>query len=99
MKKVKFCKNLNEVRTQIDQLDKDIIRMIAYRSQYVKQAAKIKQDKISIKAPDRVEKVIENARSLAVEYLLNPAIIEKIYRTMIDCFIDYEIKEYEKSHK
>jgi len=43
-----------------------------------------------------VEEVISKVRSIAVEHDLDPDIVEKIYRTMISCFIDYEMKIHKR---
>ena len=90
------CKNLDEVRENIDRLDREIVKLIAERSYYVRQAAKFKTTKRDVKAPKRVEEVISKVRYLAAEKGLDPDIIENIYRTMIECFINYEMKEHGK---
>lgn len=88
------CKSLEEVRENIDKLDDQIVGLISERSQYVKQAAKFKQDAHEVKAPQRVEAVIEKVRHLADQNKVDPSIIEQVYRTMIACFICYELEEH-----
>ena len=39
-----------------------------------------------------MEEVISKVRGLAVEHDLDPDIVEKVYRTMIACFIDHELE-------
>lgn len=90
------CKNIEEVRENIDRLDREIVKLISERSQYVEQAAKFKKDTQDVRAPQRVEAVIEKVRGIANEHGVNPDIIEEVYRTMITCFINYELKEYEQ---
>ncbi|MCL7414040.1 MAG: chorismate mutase [ANME-2 cluster archaeon] len=70
--------------------------MLSERSKYVRQAAKFKKNTDDVQAPKRVEEVIAKVRNLALEYGLNPEIIEQIYRTMIACFIEFEMKEHRK---
>jgi isochorismate pyruvate lyase len=43
-----------------------------------------------------VEEIILKVRGIAVENHLDPDIVEKIYRTMIACFIDYELKAHKR---
>ncbi len=86
------CKTIEEVRGNIDRIDREIVGLISQRSSYVMQAAKFKKTTEDVKAPSRVEEVISKVRGIAVENHLDPDIVEKIYRTMIACFIDYEIK-------
>jgi isochorismate pyruvate lyase len=91
------CKSIEEVRENIDRVDREIVKLISQRSSYVGQAAKFKKTTQDVKAPARVEEIISRVRGLAVENHLDPDIVEKIYRTMIACFIDYELKL--KAHK
>ena len=48
------CNNLEEVRENIDSIDDKIIKLIAERSDYVRQAAYFKKSKTDVKAADRV---------------------------------------------
>jgi len=90
------CKNIEEVRENINRIDREIVKLISQRSRYVSQAAKFKKTTEDVKAPSRVEEVISKVRGIAVEHDLDPDIVEKVYRTMIACFIDYEMKVHKK---
>lgn len=90
------CKNLNEVRENIDRIDKEIVKLVAERSIYVAEAANFKKDSDDVKAPQRVEKIVGKVRGVATEHGLNPNLIEKIYREMINCFINFELNEHKK---
>ena len=93
------CENLEEVRQNIDRIDRNIVKLIAERSTYVVQAANFKKNSDEVKAPQRVEKVINKVRNLASENHVNPDIVEKIYREMINSFINFELSEHEKITK
>ncbi len=86
------CKTIEEVRENINSIDREIVELISQRSRYVGEAAKFKKTMQDVKAPARVEEIILKVRGFAVENDLDPDIVEKIYRTMIACFIDYELK-------
>ena len=90
------CKNIEEVRENINRIDREIVNLISQRSRYVSQAAKFKKTTEDVKAPSRVEEVLSKVRGIAVEHDLDPDIVEKVYRTMIACFIDYEMKVHKK---
>lgn len=90
------CKTIEEVRENINRIDREIVELISQRSRYVGQAANLKKTTQDVKAPARVEEVILKVRGLAVEKDLDPDIVEKIYRTMIACFIDYELKVHKR---
>lgn len=92
------CTSLNEVRQNIDRIDNDIIKLIAERGTYVAQAATFKKTEDAVKAPNRVESVIEKVRAKAEEYGANPDMIESLYREMIRNFIQMEMTEFHKSN-
>ena len=90
------CESLEEVRKNIDRIDREIVKLIAQRSTYVAQAANFKKNSDDVKAPERVEKNINKVRALANDDGVNPDIVENIYRTMINSFINFELSEHEK---
>lgn len=90
------CNNLNEVRGNIDRIDNEIVRLIAERSLYVRQAASFKKDTEAVRGAKRVEMVIDKVRKQAGECHVSPDLVEAVYRTMIDSFIRLELEEYEK---
>ena len=88
------CDSLEQVRGQIDRLDRQIVSLIAERGAYVSQAAGFKKDSAAVKAPQRVEQVIAKAHALAEELGANPDVTESVYRTMIAAFIQQELAEH-----
>jgi isochorismate pyruvate lyase len=88
------CNSLDEVRARIDQVDRQIVKLLAERGSYVKQAACFKKTIEDVKAPARVEQVIARVRMLSGEVGLDPAITEQVYRAMITAFIEAELSEY-----
>ncbi len=90
------CRDLDEVRENINRIDREIIKLISERSSYVRQAARFKNTKEDVRAPKRVEEVIAKVRTLAEREGLDPDIAEEVYRTVITCFINYELKEHRK---
>ena len=74
-----------------------IIKLIAERSDYVRQAAYFKKSKTDVKAADRVEKIIKKVREKAKIYGCSPDVVELIYRDMINYFIGEEMKTFEKN--
>ena len=79
-------------------IDNEIIKLIGIRFNYVKEIVKFKnKDRDSIVARDRYNEVIQNRRMLAVENGLNPDLIENVYKSLINHFINREIEIAEKS--
>jgi isochorismate pyruvate lyase len=90
----KCCANLLEVRDNIDRLDREIIRLMAERGQYVAEAGRFKRDPAAVSAPARVEEIIAKVKAIARENGLAESVAERSYRAMIAAFEDYERAEW-----
>jgi isochorismate pyruvate lyase len=88
------CNSLDEVRENIDLVDRQIVSLLAERGEFVKQAARFKKTTVDVKAPARVEQVIAKVRALAGELGANPNITEQVYRAMIAALIEAEMQEH-----
>ncbi|SIR87108.1 isochorismate pyruvate lyase [Aquipseudomonas alcaligenes] len=88
------CNSINEVRENIDQIDRKIVALLAERGNFVTQAAAFKKTTDEVRAPNRVEQVIEKVQSLAQEHGANQKVVETVYRAMISAFIEAELKEH-----
>lgn len=86
--------SIEDVRKAIDGIDSQLVSLIAQRGQFVKAAAGFKKDQDAVRAPDRVQRVIDKVRAEAAVVGLSEDIIEKVYRTMINAFIDYELEQH-----
>jgi isochorismate pyruvate lyase len=87
------CKSIEEIREHIDQIDHEIMELLGKRFGFVKEVVKYKKpDKDSIIAEKRKNKVLQERRKLAIENGLNPDVIEKIYKELIEYFISEELK-------
>jgi isochorismate pyruvate lyase len=87
----KDCKDLSEVRVEIDRVDNALVAMIAERFGYVERAWQIKLDlKQEANVPWRNQQVIDKVRARATEKGLPPDLCEALWRQMIGWFIQYE---------
>ncbi len=86
--------SLAEIRSRIDTIDDDLIRLLAYRQTLVRAAAAHKTDEQAVRAPDRVEQVVSLARERATAAGLEPAVAEKVWRAMIAAFVELELTEH-----
>ena len=89
------CNSIDEVRTNINNIDEQIVKLIALRGCFVKQTAKFKKDSDDVKAPKRVEEVISKVKNIARLNDANEEVVENVYRIMIDSFIKAEMKEFD----
>ncbi|WP_414549429.1 isochorismate lyase [Anabaena sp. CCY 0017] len=94
MKAAQECANIQEIRTEIDTIDHEIIKAFAQRFEYVKAAAKFKTNETSVKAPERFNAMLQQRRVWAEAAGLNPDVIENLYRDLVSYFIDEELKNW-----
>ena len=84
--------SLDDVRARIDQVDRDVVRLLVERAGYVGQAVRFKRSADEARAPARVDQVIARVRDLAAEDEANPDVVEHVYCAMIACFVDAELR-------
>lgn len=82
---------LDEIRAEIDQLDRRLVTLLAEREGLVRRAGRLKADTGAVRAPGRVEQVVAKVRGLATEAGASPDVVERTYRAMIAAFIDLEL--------
>jgi isochorismate pyruvate lyase len=90
----KQCDTLEEARLEIDTVDKEIVKLIAKRNDYIKQIAHFKTSIDEVKAEDRIDDVISKVRTQAIELDLSPNLINDLYIRMIDGMVESEIAEF-----
>jgi len=87
------CTNIDEVRHEIDNVDQEIIRLLAVRFGYVREVVKYKEKTANaIEATDRKNQVFQTRRQWAEAQGINPDVVEDIYRRLVQYFIDEEKK-------
>jgi chorismate mutase len=84
------CSSLDEVRSCIDDVDRQLVKLLAARRGFVLQAAAFKKTDADVRAPARVEQVIAKVRGLAGAEGIEPELVEALYRQMIEGFIAIE---------
>src|SRR3954471_11919235 len=96
MKTPAECGSLDEVRAEIDRLDRAIVALIGQRAGYVHAAARVKQSEEAVAAPERQVSMLRARRAWAEEEDLDPDVVEKLYRDLVTYFVLRE-KEHWKT--
>lgn len=84
------CNTMEDVRAEVDRLDREIVRLLAERELRIADAGRIKPQRDLVRDEGRIEDVIAKVRILATENGANPDLIEAIYRDMMERFIAHE---------
>ncbi len=91
VKKPVECASADEIRIEIDRIDRQIISLFAERHKYIEEIVKFKHDENSIVALDRKEKVINERKNWAKEAGLNPDTFKEIYTLLVESNIKHEM--------
>jgi len=91
---VQHCDTMADVRRHIDALDDRIVALLAERSGYVAQAARIKQRVDQVYDQARIDFIIDRVRAQARRAGAPEAVMEATYRAMIAAFIEFEHGEF-----
>ena len=92
--KVEYCRTMADVRRNIDALDVRIVALMAERSGYVAQAARIKENAGQVHDQARIDFIVSRVTAMAREQGAPEVVIEAAYRAMIDAFIAFEQGEF-----
>ncbi|WP_374384791.1 chorismate mutase [Dongia sp.] len=95
----KTCRDMSDVRTEIDALDREIVALLADRLHFIGEAARIKASRDAVRDEPRVEDVIAKVRAAASAAGMNPDFIEPIYRDLVERSIAHEFGEFDRLHK
>jgi isochorismate pyruvate lyase len=83
--------DLAGIRHEIDRIDEEIVRLLAERAMYVKDAARFKRDAFQVSAPARQAQVFAHVRALAERHNPDfnggfdglPDLVEATYRALV----------------
>ncbi|MCB1647049.1 MAG: isochorismate lyase [Pseudomonadales bacterium] len=91
------CASMEDIRREIDRLDKSVIETFALRYQYVLAAAPFKSSATAVRAPERFAAMLAQRRTWASDNGLNPDVIEKLFHDLVNHFIDEEMRHWQNS--
>ena len=96
IQQVQTCTTMQDVRRCVDALDDVLVPLLVQRSAYMTQAARIKQDMSQVRDEDRIEAIVDRVRALSRAQGGEPAVLEAIYRSLMEVCISYEQREFER---
>ncbi|HKG02712.1 MAG TPA: chorismate mutase [Conexibacter sp.] len=85
--------DLDHIRAEIDTIDREIVALVARRTERVRRLLEHKHSPDAIRVPAREREVLANVRSVAEKTGADPDLVERVYETMIAAFVEYEQRE------
>ena len=98
MKKPGECSSLEDIRYEIDLLDKEMVNLLGRRLGYVLAAAAFKKDEEDIPAPDRVRSMLAQRRTWARDCGLAEDFVEKLFIHITDWYIATQIGHWRQTY-
>jgi isochorismate pyruvate lyase len=99
MKDSKDFKNIQEIRDEIDKIDREILKLFGDRNTCVKEIIQFKKNKTEVVAKTRQEELLALRRKWAKEFNLDPDLFEKIYKMLIENNIQKQMEMLENKGK
>ena len=89
-------KKLEKLRSKLDKLDDELLRLIKRRSILVNDVIKIKEYKKEIIDQKRINFILQKIKKKSLQLKIDTKITKRIWKNMIWSFIDYENRNFKK---
>ena len=87
---------LNILRKKLDKLDFNLLKTIKQRSEIIKKVISLKSHKKEIVDKKRITFILRKVKKASIKKKIDPAITNKIWKSMIWSYIDYEKRNFNK---
>ena len=85
-----------DVREQVDRIDAELITLMTQRFACMDAAARIKQDRTTVRDEERKAKVLENVKQLASSAAIPVPTMAAIWEMLIETSISYELEKWDQ---
>jgi isochorismate pyruvate lyase len=99
MKRPEQCGGMEEIRAEVNAIDREIIRLLGRRLAYVHEAVRFKPDEKSITHPDHWERFFAQRRAWGVEEGYDPDVIEALYRRLYEYTVQVQLDLHRRKRK
>ena len=99
IKSAQNCTSMHEVRAGVDEIDQQLVALLATRQTFMSAAARIKSQRNEVYDQARIEDVIGKVKAHARQHGLCPTIAESVWRELIKQSIAFELKQWDQLHK
>ena len=89
-------KNILKIRKKLDKLDNSLLKIIKKRTLLVDKVIKNKKFKKDIVDDKRIKVILKNIRKKSIIKKIDPKITNKIWKSMIKAYIEYEFRNFKK---
>jgi isochorismate pyruvate lyase len=85
------CASMDELRVEIDRIDRELVALLARRAACIDRAAELKRAAgLPARIEERVDEVLANARAAAGAQALDAALVGRLWREIVEWSIARE---------
>ena len=92
---MKQCTSMEEVRAEIDRVDRKVVELLAERLDYIGQAGHIKQDRAEVRDMTRAKDVMTKVLREAEKTSCDAQLITLVYEPMVEWCINHEFDVFD----
>ena len=92
-------KKLIVLRKKLDLLDNQLIKILKKRFNVVQNVLKLKEKKSEIIDRKRINVILNNIKKKSKKNKIDTKITLKVWKSMINAFIQYEFRNFKKKNK
>lgn len=89
------CTTMTDVRAGVDQIDRELVALLARRFAYMDAAARIKPGREAVRDEARKAEVIANARAAAAGAGVPDAVVADLWERLVEASIAYELARFD----
>lgn len=90
------CTTMREVRAGVDQLDRELVALLARRFAYMDAAARIKPERGHVRDEARKAEVIANARAEAARLGVPEDVVGALWEQLVEASIAFELAAFDR---
>ena len=91
------CTTMAEVRSGVDDVDRQVVNLLKRRFGYMDAAARIKPDRSAVRDDWRKADVLAKVDATAAELGVDRALMARIYEDLIETSIAYELGVFDQT--
>jgi len=96
MRTAEQCADMAQIRDDVNAIDREIVRLLGRRLEYVRSAVRFKPDEESIRRPDHWERFFASRRAWGEQEGYDPEVIEAIYKRLYEYTVQVQLELHRK---
>ena len=89
-------KKLKKIRSELDRLDNNLIKIVKKRTNLVKKVLALKEKRSEIIDKKRIRTILKSIKKKSIQNNIDSRITNRIWKNMIYAYIDFEKRNFKK---